>query len=334
MEVVNKELIFNHFSRKTSPIQRELIANWLREESNEERYYAWLEEWENKQPQYLTKSEEALRRYSMFLVENPHENVANTTGHVSELPLSNRWTRTQWLLAASILLLLGISTFLFRNELLYQTYQTAYGETRSIRLSDGSSVLINANSRLEVPRWGFGRQTREVTLAGEATFSVTHLPDAQRFIVKTANNFNVVVLGTEFSVFARKRGARVALNKGKVQLQYREGLMAKQVIMKPGDLFTLDLHNHLAIKTISQHKKQISWQEKRFVFDETTLQEVAYMLEDNYGLQVSIKNRELAERVLMGSFRADNVDQLLQSISELLDITVVRQENKVQIMDQ
>ncbi|GAB3691011.1 FecR family protein [Spirosoma flavus] len=334
MEVVNKDLIFNHFSRKTSPIQRELIANWLREEGNEERYYVWLEEWENKQPQYQTKSEEALRRYSTFLSENPHEIRTPTADQVHELPVSNRWTRPQWLLAASVLLLLGISTFLFWDQVLYQTYQTAYGETRSLRLSDGSSVLLNANSRLEIPRWGFGRKTREVTLTGEATFSVTHLPDAQRFIVKTANNFNVVVLGTEFSVFARKRGARVALNKGKVQLQFQEGQSSKQVIMKPGDLVTLDPHNHLAIKTISQHKKQVNWQEKRFVFDETTLQEVAYMLEDNYGLQVSIRNKELAERVLMGSFRADNVDQLLQSISELLDITVVRQGNKVQIMDQ
>ncbi|GAB3953803.1 FecR family protein [Spirosoma harenae] len=331
---ISKDLIFSHFARKSSPLQRELIAQWLREKANEEQYYVWLEEWENRYPQYRAQSEEAILRYSTFMVENPHSEEEIVPDDTIVRPLENGRNWRQWLVAASILLVLGLGSFVFRNQILYKTYQTAFGETHSLQLSDGSTVVLNANSNLQVPRWNFGRNTREVLLTGEAVFSVTHTPDAQKFVVKTANRFDVVVLGTEFSVFARKRGARVVLNKGKVQLQYQEGQTAKQVIMKPGDLVTLDPQNHMALKTLSQPKQQLAWQEKRFVFDETTLQEVAYLLEENYGLQVSIKDRALAERVLMGSFRADNVDQLLQSISELLDINVVRQGNQVQIKDQ
>ncbi|GAB4033888.1 FecR family protein [Spirosoma gilvum] len=331
---VNKELIFSHFARKSSPLQRELIAQWLQQKSNEEQYYEWLEEWEMKHPQYLTQTDRALHQYTTFLTENPHSVEHPESDDILVRPLNNSPNWRQWLVAASILLVLGLGSFLFRNQLLYQTYQTTFGETHSLQLADGSSVVLNANSSLRVPRWDFGRKTREVWLTGEAAFSVTHTADGQKFVVKTANKFDVVVLGTEFSVFARKRGARVVLNKGKVRLHYQEGQTAKQVIMKPGDLVTLDPQNHMALKTIRQPQQQLAWQEKRFVFDETTLQEVAYLLEENYGLKVSIKDRALAERVLMGSFRADNVDQLLQSISELLDINVVRQGNQVQIMDQ
>lgn len=329
---VNKELVFSYFARKTSPIQRELIAQWLQEPAHEELYYDWLEEWENSNPQYRAQTEKALSRYTTFIADNPHtENFTDTTPVV---PMPNQWNYGRWLVAASVLAVLSLGGWLFRDKLLYQTFDTAYGETRSLQLADGSSVLLNANSSLRVPRWGFGADTREVKLTGEANFLVTHTPDDQKFVVRTANKFAVVVLGTEFSVFARKRGARVVLNKGKVQLHYQEGATTRQVTMKPGDLITLDPHNHMQLKTVGHAQQQVFGQQKRFVFDETTLQEVAYLLEENYGLQVSIKDQALAERVLMGSFRADNVDQLLQSISELLDISIVRQGKQVQITDQ
>lgn len=45
------------------------------------------------------------------------------------------------------------------------------------------------------------------------------------------------------------------------------------------------------------------------------------MLEENDELQVKINDQALAEWVLMGSFQADNVDQLLQSIAERLTST-------------
>lgn len=323
---INKEFIFNHFARKTSPLQRELIAHWLRQRANEERYYEWLEEWENNHPQYLTRSEPAYQHYSAFLHENQQSEAVDSS------PFSagrRNWSRRQWLIAASVLLCLASFTFLVRNQLFYRTYETTFGETRSLRLPDGSAVVLKANSSLRLPRWGFGHRTREVWLAGEAGFSVTHTPSNQRFIVKTEKNFEVVVLGTEFTVFARKRGTRVALNRGRVQLQYREGSMARQLVMKPGQMVSLDPANRVARNVTKRPDVQPAWGDKRFVFDETPLREVALMLEESYGLSVRISDPELADRVLIGSLRAENADQLLQSISELLDINVVRQGNRV-----
>lgn len=67
---------------------------------------------------------------------------------------------------------------------------------------------------------------------------------------------------------------------------------------------------------VKQGQFQPVHKEKRFVFQETTLKQVSYMLEENDELQVKINDQALAEWVLMGSFQADNVDQLLQSIAE------------------
>lgn len=327
---IDKEFIFSHFARKTSPLQRERIAQWLRHTANEETYYEWLEEWENKHPQYIAQTEVAHQRYADFLVRNPADD-----SDIESVPLlSNRrkWFRRSWLMAASVLFLLATCAFLGRNQLLYRTYETAYGETRSVQLPDGSRVCLNANSRLQVPRWGFGNSTREVTLRGEANFDVRHTPSHQKFVVKTQKGLHVIVLGTDFTVFSRERGVRVALNKGRVRLQYQEGTTHRQLVMKPGQLATLDRQNHIALNTIKRPERRPDWSEKRFVFDETPLREVAYMLEESYGLQVEINDPELAQRVLVGSLRAENADQLLQSISQLLNVNVIRQGNRVQLI--
>ena len=327
---INKEFILNHFARKSSPLQRELIAVWLRDKANEECYYEWLEEWETNHPQYMAPTELAHQRYALFMEQNPGtEDVAEP---VPLLDHAHHWTRRSWLIAASILILLCGYSFLGRDQLMYRTYGTTFGQTRSLRLSDGSIVLLNANSSLRVPRWGFGQKTREVLLTGEANFAVTHTPTHQTFVVKTDKNLKVVVLGTNFTVFARKRGSRVALNKGRVRLSYQEGNTSREVVMKPGELATFDNANRMALNPIKHPEVRPAWSEKRFVFDETPLREVAYMLEESYGLSVEIKDPELAERVLIGSLRAENSDQLLQSISVLLDINVIRQGDRVQLL--
>ncbi|MCA0228918.1 MAG: FecR domain-containing protein [Bacteroidetes bacterium] len=330
---ISKELIFSHFAHKSSPLQRKMIDEWLQTEANEEQYFAWLEEWENTHPQYLPKSEAALENYEAFLEANPHSQLPTEMPASESVVSSNRRYWFRWLAAASVVLVLGGVGWLFRSSLLYQTYQTAFGETKSVRLPDGSKVTLNANSLLRLPRFGFGTKNREVFLKGEASFSVTHTPDHQKFVVKTNKQFEVVVLGTEFSVYARQRISKVVLSKGKVQVRYQQGRTQKQIVLTPGDLVTLDRENNMDKKAVSHPQNYAAWEQKRFVFEETSLQDVAYLLQENYGLEVEIKDKELSERVIMGSFRAENVDQLLQSISELLDISVVRQGNRVQLSD-
>lgn len=328
---VNKELLFNHFARKTSPLQRQLIEEWLKNPASEEYYYEWLEEWERYNLQYLPETETALEVYKNFMDSTLQEEVTEETQLpilADKMPLRLDFKK-YWMIAASVACLLGLMTFIFRNNIQYQYYTTGKQQQQSILLPDGSKAELSENSSLRVPRWGFGTLSREVLLVGEASFSVKHTSDHKRFIVKSSNQFEVVVLGTEFSVCVRNQGSKVVLKKGKVRIQYTEGNQAKQLIMKPGELVSLDMANHIQKKVVASPPSMSEITGNRFVFDETTLQEVGYLLEENYGLQVEIKGEELAQRVLMGSFRAENVDELLKTISELLNINVVRQGNLV-----
>lgn len=335
---INKELIFDHFARKTSPIQRKEIERWLTAKEHEEQYYHWLEEWESTHLQYAAGTEEAAGRFVDFL--RTYQRSADASG---EELLSGEAKDGKGLFqqkyyriavfAASILLIVSLSAWLFRDRLLFETYRTAYGEIATHKLKDGSTVKLNANSTLRVPRWGFGKAGREVFLEGDAFFTVTHMPDNKRFIVKTPKELEVVVLGTEFTLYAREQFSRVILKSGKVQLLYKEDRLPREITMKPGDLVTFGENNRPELKTTQQVQVYSEWDQRRFVFEETSLEEVTYLLQENYGLTFEIRGKALGSRMLMGSFRAENLDELLQSIAELLDINVRREGNHVLLSD-
>lgn len=328
---VTKNLLFDHFAGRTTPLQKRLIEVWLREEANQETFYQWLAEWEHQSALYLPEADEGLQRYLRHMENTPSTELGPTPpANEPEAPDRSFWTR--WLMAACILVMLGLTGWFYRKPLLYQSYETAFGETRAFELSDGSRVTLNANSSLQVPRIGFGNYNRQVFLQGEAYFSVTHTIDNLRFVVKTANRFDVVVLGTEFSVYARSQGAKVLLDNGKVQVRYEAQKGSGEVLLKPGDLLTLDRQRPPRVQAVNP-KNYAAWRDHRFIFENTKVRELIGMLADIYGLRVEIKSERLANRTLDGSFQAKNADELLGVIAELLQIKTHRQGNTVSFQE-
>ena len=48
MNLLNKNILFEHFAGRTSPLQKKLISAWLQVSDNQELYYRWLEDYENE----------------------------------------------------------------------------------------------------------------------------------------------------------------------------------------------------------------------------------------------------------------------------------------------
>src|SRR5207237_1398505 len=140
--------------------------------------------------------------------------------------------------------------------------------------------ILNANSSLTVPRFGFGDYTRNVLLKGEANFSVAHLPGNQKFVVKKADGPDVVVLGTEFTVYNRLHQFKVSLSKGKIQLKYNEKEQNKNLIMRAGELVTIDSKGKAVQKKNVDPDKFSAWKDNRYVFDQTSLQDVCTLFEE------------------------------------------------------
>ena len=74
---ITRELIFEHFANKVTPLQRRQIDEWLQTEGNEELYYKWLEEWENSNPEYQPDSELLVEDYLKLY---PHQPPSGRSG--------------------------------------------------------------------------------------------------------------------------------------------------------------------------------------------------------------------------------------------------------------
>jgi len=328
---VNKHMIFDYFAGKSTPMQKRLVGEWLRKTDNQEKYYQWLVEWGNQSPQYIPELSKNLDEYVRFMQQHPAELNAEEIPEQEDFQKASRPFWKIFLVAATLLFSLGFLGWQNRDTLMYETFQTSFNETENLKLSDGTQVVMNANSQLRVPRFGFGIKTREVLLSGEANFSVTHTLDDQKFIVKAENNLEVVVLGTEFTVYSRQRGSKVVLNKGKVQLRYKEGNNNKEVMMKPGDLVTLDPKGRTNVRKTATPQNYAAWAAHRFVFEGTSLHELTYLFEENFGLKIKIESEELKQMTLYGTFQAESAEELLKALTDAADLTYTRANDTISI---
>lgn len=329
-KVTMKETLFEHFSGRATPLQRTMIAEWLQQPENQLTYMTWLDEWERQHLQYLADEDMAFTQLSARIAEMEQQGAATETPPMPIIRRLGFFGPSRWLIAASVTILLGLGTYLLRNRIMFTVVETAYGETRRFTLPDGSDVTLNAHSSLRLPRFGFGDKSRTVWLTGEAAFSVRHTATHQRFIVHTHRGLDIEVLGTEFNVYDRPGGTKVVLSKGAIQLNYRNAAKTEQKLrLKPGDAVSVNAAGRLEQSHLPEPAVSTAWREHRFVFKRTPVSEIAELLRDNYNLDVVLKDPELANRTVSGSFQADNADEFLQVVAELLEINYRQKENTV-----
>ena len=321
---INKNILFQNFEGTTTPLQKKMIEEWLQQPENIELYYDWLNEWEGLKPQFNADGTLPLQR----IMDNSSIDEAATIP-VQKRSFIYRFLQLKYAAAIIIVVALSASGFLLKDTIFYKSIHTAFGETRSIVLPDGSLVTLNANSTIKFPRFGFGQQSREVYLTGEADFSVSHTQTNQQFLVKTNNNLEVVVLGTQFTVYARQNKATVVLRQGKVQLNYGTLNAIKNVVMKPGDLFTASANGTQQLKQVQNPEKLAAWKNHDFLFEATTLREIAKMIKDNYDVDLTFEDDDLARKEISGSFHADTVEELINVLAQVLQVNFNTKEKTV-----
>lgn len=188
---------------------------------------------------------------------------------------------------------------------------TPAGTTTSLTLSDGTEVLLSANSRLEYTKV-FSAEKREVTLTGEARFSVAK--DANRpFIVRT-EQIQTQVLGTVFDVKAYpKTLPDVTLYEGKVEVSLNG---SSPQLMQPGEQASISQEGKLQLAKASTD--QGKWTEGEFAFDNRELKSVMQEIGSWYNISVVFHSRPLLEeRIYFRMNRAASVEDVLGVLNDM-----------------
>jgi len=325
-ESIVRNLLNDFFEGKSTSIQRKMIEDWLAEADNRELFYRYLDEWESTHPQFTPNTARAFSQFNTVLKNDGAAVLtASREGQADARPWFSSRLRTRVAAALVVLLTAGI---LFQKQILYKTLESDAGETTSYTLQDGTQVLLNSNSTLTVPRFGFGKGNREVTLDGEAEFKVTRTASHDRFIVEMGSNYKVEVLGTEFVAFSRARGKRIFLKQGKVKVQLPEG---RQLYMKSGNLFVSDESGDFKMTEQADPKPYTVWKQQSFYFDSTRMADVAVQVGEYFDVRIEVSDSTLANRRIAGIYKAEELDDFLQIFSELMQIEIIQKDDHIEL---
>lgn len=196
----------------------------------------------------------------------------------------------------------------------YCVVSTPAATTTLVTLSDGTRVMLNANSTLEYPASFDDAEVREVRLKGEAHFEVTKNPH-RPFVVK-AGEMQTQVLGTIFDVKAyRKDAPKVTLMQGKVKVSNAD----TEVEMHPGQTATLQADKIVVSKASSSTS---DWLEGDFDMDQVTLAEAMSDIGAWYNKTVVFQSQANMDKLI--HFRFSRRASLLEIITALNEMGVAR----------
>jgi ferric-dicitrate binding protein FerR (iron transport regulator) len=259
-----------------------------------------------------------------------YSNISETiTAHTHQFRLIRNWSYVG--LAASVLLAIGAVLF-FRGGPNLTEVATAYQETRSLQLPDGTQVTLNANSKIRFPEQIASLPVREVWIEGEAFFHVNSRQEDGAsgkvpFVVHT-ELVDINVLGTQFNVKDRHGKAEVVLKEGKISLSSFQGNLDQQLEMKPGQKVLVDSQTGLQVSEVDDPGLYSSWKENELYFDNEPLAEIARELEDEYGIEVAFSDDQIGKLKFTGSAPADALDVLFISMEKSFNLNIQKNEDQ------
>jgi transmembrane sensor len=253
--------------------------------------------------------------------------------------------------AASVLLLLGFSGWLYVQRNLYVT---DIGEQRIVNLPDGSAVVINARSRVRV---SFTAAERDVDLLeGQALFKVAK--DPSRAFIVHSNGTTVRAVGTEFDVHRKDGGVVVTVVEGKVAVGEATtrswdlgsalsstGTNAPPpesvgIRALPGEFLLREgeqaiVSNRSAIKPPKPNvEAATAWTEGLLVFDGAPLSEVVEEFNRQNARPMVLLGAGLSDLKISGSFPASGGDRLVRFLQDRFQVRVQETGGEIRISRQ
>jgi len=224
-----------------------------------------------------------------------------------------------WLMVASLALLLGLSGFFYLTYVrtISKDYATKLGEHAKVTLSDGTQIWLNAGSHLRYPVKFKGR-TREVYLTGEAFFDVAKDKE-HPFIIHT-NKMDTKVLGTSFNVQAYPDHAtqEVSVLTGRVNV--KSTVTEENVYVTPGQKVVFKSQNNKIQAFTDIPVNSISlWRKNIIVFEDAPLPEVIATINRNYNVAIQIENKNLNNLKISAYFKELPVNQVVALVCNIIN---------------
>lgn len=194
-----------------------------------------------------------------------------------------------------------------------ETFATAIGETRQVVLADGTTVDLNADSRLVVTMDSATRRIR--VERGEALFAVADDP-ARSFEVHAGAGV-LRDIGTTFDVALAGENATVGVIEGAVEVRLSGS--NERAVIGGGERIAYSPAG-LSRPERFDGEAATAWRSGRFVFRDMPLDEVVEQLNRHHPRQTVLADARLARLRVSGAFRIADRDGLLTAIEALYPV--------------
>jgi|SRR5579862_493072 len=240
---------------------------------------------------------------------------------------SRGWLRAPARAAAAVLVvaLAGIGTYLLSpiGQRTDRVYTTARGERTTVTLPDGTELALAPESRLRLAA-GYGAPVREVSLEGEAVFTVVH-DDARPFIVRTAQAV-ARDLGTTFDVSAYPSSSttRIVVAQGHVDV--------RGIALGAGQVAIVEKHGRPRVESGIQPERYLGWRTGTLVFDATPVPEALATISRWYDMDVRASDSTVAVRHITATYTRAPIEEVLTTVAATLGASVERRGRVVRLI--
>jgi transmembrane sensor len=195
---------------------------------------------------------------------------------------------------------------------------TAIGQSREVKLADGSTVHLNTNTVVTVL---IGHGTRGARLEkGEALFEVA--PDTAHPFNVAVGDRNVHVVGTAFNVVRYGGRIAVTVKHGAVEVGPGTPNGATKVSLHPGDQY-LGREGMAEYKVAKIDPSVVGeWQRGRLVFDDAPLSEVAAELNRYFARPIVIQDKAVDNLRFSGVLKLDDEIIMVQRLAAFVPVTM------------
>jgi transmembrane sensor len=246
----------------------------------------------------------------------------------------------QWAMAAVAMLLVVGAAWVLASHAGWITprYATGHGEQRMVRLQDGSRIILNSSTRLQVD---FAETSRRVRLErGEAFFEVAQDPGRPFTVMAGARR--ITALGTSFVVRHEADRTAVTLVEGKVRVTEagRDGEPSVQAanrvpvpraaILTPGERLTF---GNEAPPKLDQPRIDTltAWRRGEVLLDETPLTEAVAEMNRYDGRQLVIDDSELGSLEISGVYRSGDSEGFARAVAELHGFSIAEDSERIHL---
>jgi transmembrane sensor len=336
--------------------QRRRFCKWLRASPEHQRAYLELAAIWTEGPRldagrrFDEQSAGLAAEPNVIALDRPQELPSPQTSHAPapRASTAGRWTRV---VAIAVPLAAAFGLVIIGGILHAQRglYGTDVGEQRSITLTDGTRIELNARSKLRV---SYSKEAREVDLIhGQALFSVAR--DAGRPFVVSSDRARIRAIGTRFDVYRKPDETTVTVVEGKVGVHRSDGAAVTRpapqrapdaaetrdggathrdeesaIVLAAGEQVIIT-----ARATVRPDKPDIAaataWTQRRLVFQATPLAEVAAEFNRYNPRRLVIRSPELTTFRISGMFSSTDPAALLQFLQARPGITVTEHGEEI-----